>query len=213
LKNGRFTLEVAIPDAARAELHQDEHLLAVSKPPGDGIPNVIWVALPVLERNVLTWREGTGGIYASRTLLEPGDPLRATDRVVPALEAVYRFDGTQLARDHRTPIPHGRHAVRNNTSSAIVAGCFQPARLNGRTIASFLNASVVIPGRAAEFSPPSRLYLWREPSCHAGAIVAAIPPDAISLPLDEKLPLMVVRYSGDGRFESRRFVTSRVTDR
>lgn len=198
----QVVLEIADHDVE--DLRHRGYAVAVAKPAGTALPNVVWFSAPAAARTVFAWQESAYGLYASQTPPKTSTALRPDDEIYPALpRARYAFGPGGFGAPVGAPdIPRGRYELVNGTTGSITAGLVQRATVNGADVRSPLNAVVLPPGFTAEFVPATTLYVWLQRSAAPGTVIEPA-RDAVAVVLGARRRSVSYRYDPDAaRFVS-----------
>lgn len=174
LPPGTRALVIELDELGFRTLLRDRARIGLARASGVARPNAIWLAWSPEPLTTVSWTEAYS-VYAAAIPERSGAAIFAAASA-PALErAVHPFLGDAFAPPVvANDLPPGHYGIRNVSPSARAFGLLQAAAIGGTVITSLLNAVVLPPGFAADFTGFDRLYLWVQGGISGATAIAEI---------------------------------------
>ena len=219
-----YTLTITLTVAQVNDFHNSNNqiMLAKSSSAG-GAPNVIWLALPPMQNNVVAWDEQYG-LYFSVQPFPPGTGmLLGSDIIINgsvaapiAGQELYTLLGNNtIAGPGSSQGPAGTYSLLNSSSSSsssnsnsrdtVVVGLTQAATVNGTPILKQMPilADALMQGQTDTISTSPEVYIWAQsPGGLANFQVQLVTGGNLLLPFGSSDIALSVTYNSDtGMFE------------
>lgn len=136
--------------------------------------DIAWVTFNPFETNSVSW-EDNYGVYTSTTEIQKGATIRKSSHKTAADTCVYNFDKGFFTKNNDLITEKGSYEVVNETTDKLTFGLTQDVLVNGKPIQSSpLNASTVLAGQNAVFTPFEKVQILLQSNAREGLVLATV---------------------------------------
>jgi hypothetical protein len=169
-----YSLTIKLTSVQASNFYASNNQIMLAKPTSAGsTPTVIWLALPPLQTNRVTWTEDYGFYFSAQPFPAGASPIAGSSILInsslPApvsRQALYTLGPAgNITGPDTSQGAAGSYSLYNNQGGSALVGLTQQATVNGQVVSPGgipMLADALMQGQTDTITPSPQVYIWAQ---------------------------------------------------